>query len=141
MARLGQLGEPRRDPARIPAMTTSLDRQRGRALALVIGLALLGSFAVQSGSAAGQASATASAAKRVSIRDFAFHPGTLTVKRGAQVAFANASNVTHTATKAGSFDTKQIKPGTTKVVTFGKRGTFAYHCSIHPFMKGKVIVE
>jgi len=26
-------------------------------------------------------------------------------------------------------------------VTFNKRGTFAYHCKIHPFMKGKVVVE
>jgi plastocyanin len=122
-------------------MTISVNRQRWRALALVIGLALLGTFAVRSGSASGQATATASAAKKVSIRDFAFHPGTLTVKRGARVAFTNSSNVTHTATRAGGFDTKRIAPGKTKVVTFGKRGTFAYHCSIHPFMKGKVIVE
>jgi plastocyanin len=26
-------------------------------------------------------------------------------------------------------------------VKFNKRGTFAYHCKIHPFMEGKVIVE
>jgi plastocyanin len=122
-------------------MTTSLNRQRWGALALVIGLALLGVFAVRSSSAAGQATATASATKKVDINDFAFHPPTIHVKRGGKVSFTNSSNVTHTATKAGSFDTGPIKPGTTKTATFAKRGTFAYHCSIHPFMKGKVVVE
>ncbi len=107
----------------------------------MIGLSLLGVLAVQSGSASGHATATASATKKVDINNFAFHPATIRVKRGGKVAFTNSSNVTHTATRAGSFDTKQIKPGTTKTVSFGKRGTFAYHCSIHPFMKGKVVVE
>jgi plastocyanin len=123
------------------AMTTSLNRQRWGALALVIGLALLGVLAVRSGSAAGQATATASATKKVEINHFAFHPPTVHVKRGGKVAFTNASNVTHTATRVGSFDTGHIKPGTTSTVTFAKRGTFAYHCSIHHFMKGTVVVE
>lgn len=132
------------NPIAIPvvsqAMMISVNRRHRGALALVIGLALLGALVARSGSAAGQAGATASAAKKVSIRAFAFHPGTLTVKRGARVAFTNASNVTHTATKGRSLDTGPIKPGKTKFVTFAKRGTFAYHCSIHPFMKGKVVV-
>ena len=93
------------------------------------------------GSAAGHATATASATKKVDINDFAFHPPTIWVKRGGKVAFTNSSGVAHTATSAGSFDTGVIKPGTTETVSFGKRGTFAYHCSIHPFMKGKVVVE
>jgi plastocyanin len=122
-------------------MTISVNRQRWGALALVIGLALLGTLAVRSGSASGDATATASAAKKVDINNFAFHPPTVRVKRGANVAFTNSSNVTHTATRAGGFDTGRIKPGTTKTVSFGKRGTFAYHCSIHSFMKGKVVVE
>lgn len=85
--------------------------------------------------------AGASAAKTVSIVNFAFRPGTLTVKRGARVSFANTSNTTHTATRGGSFDTKRIAPGNSKTVQFSRRGTFAYHCKIHPSMKGKVIVE
>lgn len=85
--------------------------------------------------------AGASAAKTVSIVNFAFKPGALTVKRGARVAFANTSNTAHTATRGGSFDTRQIAPGKTKTVRFNQRGTFAYHCKIHPSMKGKVIVE
>lgn len=107
----------------------------------MIGLALLASFAVRQSDAAGQAAAAASAAKKVSIVNFAFKPGTLKVKRGGSVAFTNTANMTHTATRAGAFDTKGIAPGTSKTVRFNKRGTFAYHCKIHPFMKGKIVVE
>ena len=85
--------------------------------------------------------AGASAAKTVSIVNFAFKPATVKVKRSARVAFANTANTDHTATKGGSFDTRRIEPGKTKTVQFSRRGTFAYHCKIHPFMKGKVIVE
>jgi len=118
-------------------MTTSLPRHRRWALALGLGLALaLCLLLLPRGSSAG-----AKATKSVSIVNFAFKPGTLRVERGASVAFANTSNTTHTATKAGAFDTKRIAPGKTVVVKFGKRGTFAYHCKIHSFMKGKVVVE
>jgi plastocyanin len=123
----------------MPVMTTSLERRRGWALALAGAIAILALLGVRGSDASG-ASATASAGKRVDIRNFAFHPGTLKVKRGTSVAFANSSNVAHTAT-SGSFDTKRIAPGKSKLVQFGRRGTFAYHCKIHPFMKGKVVVE
>jgi plastocyanin len=119
-------------------MTTSLLRHRRSVLAFGFGLALC-LFLLPDGGSAG-ANATASAAKRVSIVNFAFKPGTLRVNRGAGVAFANTANTTHTAS-SGSFDTKRIAPGKTVTVKFNKRGTFAYHCKIHPFMKGKVVVE
>jgi plastocyanin len=102
-------------------------------------MAVLGLAALQGGSASG-ATATASGAKSVDINHFAFHPPTLRVKKGAKVAFSNTSDVTHTAS-SGSFDTKRIKPGTAKVVQFNQKGSFAYHCKIHPFMKGKIVVE
>ncbi len=92
------------------------------------------------GSASG-ATARASAATKVNIAHFAFHPPTLRVKRGARVAFVNSSKVAHTATRAGSFNTGHIKPGTSVTVRFTHKGTFSYHCNIHPFMKGKIVVE
>ena len=107
------------------------------AFLLLIAAALLGAAMLPGGSASG---ATASRAKGVDIDHFAFHPPTQRIKKGGKVAFTNSSNVTHTAS-GGSFDTKRIKPGTTKVVRFNHTGTFAYHCKIHPFMKGKIVVE
>jgi plastocyanin len=122
-------------------MTTSLQRHGRRALALAIGLALLATLALRQSDASGQATATASGAKSVSIVNFAFKPGTVKVKRGGRVTFANTANTAHTATHAGVFDTKRIQPGESETVKLERRGTFVYHCKIHPFMKGKIVVE
>jgi plastocyanin len=84
--------------------------------------------------------AAASAKKTVSVKSFAFQPATLKVPRGTRVAFANRSAVAHTAT-AGSFDTERIPPQQSVAVRFNRSGSFAYHCKIHPSMKGKIVVE
>ena len=107
--------------------------------AMTIAVALLGGPA-RGARASGQ-TAQASAVKTVQIRNFAFHPATLKVNRGARVAFANSSKVAHTATRGGSFDTRRIAPGESKRVRFNQKGTFAYHCKIHPTMRGKIVVE
>jgi plastocyanin len=120
-------------------MTTSLQRPTLLLLAALTALSLAG-FAASGGDAA-EPAASASAAKTVSVVNFAFKPATLKVKRGSRVTFANTANTTHTATKGGSFDTKGIAPGKSKTVQFKRRGSFAYHCKIHPFMKGKIVVE
>ncbi len=118
-------------------MTHSERWQRLQGPALLLAIAVLGVGALMGGRAIG---ATASGARSVDINHFAFHPPTLRVKRGAKVAFANSQNVTHTASGSG-FDTGRIAPGSTVTVKFSQKGTFAYHCKIHPFMKGKIVVE
>jgi plastocyanin len=119
---------------------TQIERWQSRwGFVLLIAITALAVAALQGGRAIG-ASATASGAKSVDISHFAFHPPTLKVKRGARVAFTNSDNTTHTAS-SGSFDTKRIAPGESVAVRFGKKGTFAYHCKIHSFMKGKIVVE
>jgi plastocyanin len=120
-------------------MTTSMSWQRRWGLVLLTAIAVLAVAALRGGHASG-ATAQASGAKSVGINHFAFHPPTLRVQRGGKVAFTNTSDTTHTAS-SGSFDTKRIKPGKSVVVKFGQKGTFAYHCKIHPFMKGKIVVE
>jgi plastocyanin len=90
---------------------------------------------------AGDGDAGASAGKTVTIRNFAFHPGSLEVNRGARVTFVNSSAVPHTATKGDAFDTRRIQPRDSAVVRFGRKGAFAYHCKIHRYMKGKIVVE
>jgi plastocyanin len=107
------------------------------ALALTV-LALLG---LRSELATAGPTASASAAKTVDINHFAFHPPTLTIKAGTKVNFTNSSSVTHTATRGGSFDTGHIAPGATIGIRFNQKGTFAYHCSIHPTMHGTIVVK
>jgi plastocyanin len=84
--------------------------------------------------------AEASKAKKVDISNFEFHPPTLSVGKGTRVVFSNSSGTAHTATDKGAFDTGRIKPGSSVAVRFGKKGTFSYHCTIHPFMHGKIVV-
>jgi plastocyanin len=79
--------------------------------------------------------------KAVGIRGLAFHPRTLTVPKGSQVTFSNFDGVTHTATDKGVFDSGRIKPGRSFAVRFKQKGTFAYHCKIHPTMHGKIVVD
>lgn len=97
-------------------------------------------FAGQSAIASQPGPAQASGAKSVSINHFAYHPGTLRVPKGAKVVFSNTAGIAHTATDKGVFDTGHIKPGHSVGVSFTRKGTFAYHCTIHPFMHGKIVV-
>jgi plastocyanin len=106
--------------------------------AAAMALALLG---LRSELAAAGPSAQASGVKTVEINHFAFHPPTLTIAVGTKVGFTNASRVTHTATHGGVFNTGRIAPGTTIAIRFNSRGSFSYHCSIHPFMHGKIVVQ
>ena len=111
------------------------------AIALVaVAAALLLALRASSEAATGP-TATTSATAKVSIANYKFHPPTLTVSKGARVAFTNASGVTHTATDGGVFDTRRIKPGRSVAVRFTQKGTFSYHCKIHPFMHGTIVVR
>jgi amicyanin len=78
---------------------------------------------------------------------FAFSPATLTIKAGTTVTWKNTTAVSHTVTSddGKSFDSGTANPiaaqSGTFSFTFTTPGTFAYHCSIHPFMKATIIVQ
>jgi plastocyanin len=61
---------------------------------------------------------------------------------GNIVSWINDDSTEHTITADdGSFDSGPISSGDTFDNTFDAPGDFGYHCSIHPFMTGVVIVE
>jgi plastocyanin len=103
-------------------------------------VALAAGLAVSAGATAGGGQATQSATATVKVREFSFRPGTLSVNRGTTVVFANRDSVAHTATRRGSFATGRIRPGKSRSVRFGSNGTYRYHCTIHPEMRGKIVV-
>lgn len=78
--------------------------------------------------------------KPVTIKDFAFQPAELTIKVGDTVTWTNEDSAIHTATGDG-FDSGNLGKGETFSHTFNEIGTFDYICTIHPYMKGKVVVE
>ncbi len=91
---------------------------------------------------AGAPAAQASAPNGISIANFAFGPSTLTVKAGDEVTFTNNDSVTHTSTGAdGTWDSGPIAPGQSYKVTLTTPGSYSFHCSIHPFMTGTVVVQ
>ena len=78
----------------------------------------------------------------VTIQNFAFGPGTITVAAGSTVTWTNSDSTTHTVTADdGSFDSKQLAAGSTFSQTFTKAGTYAYHCAIHTSMTGTIVVK
>jgi plastocyanin len=109
------------------------------AAAATFAAALLALLMLGGAPPAGAATATASGSKTVSIKNFKYLPKNLHVTKGTKVVFANSSGVAHTATGAG-FDTGKIRPGKAVAVKFTGSGTYSYHCTIHPFMHGKITV-
>ncbi|MFD8939578.1 cupredoxin domain-containing protein [Streptomyces sp. NPDC059578] len=80
----------------------------------------------------------------VVIRDFAFVPAEPEVAPGAEVTVVNEDSVAHTLTATGSasFDTGDIAAGATATFTApDKAGRYPYTCTIHPSMKGTLVVR
>src|SRR3989344_5701574 len=80
---------------------------------------------------------------QVSISNFAFSPSTLTIKKGDMITWTNKDSVSHTVTSdsGDELDSNMLSKGKTYSHTFNKAGTFNYHCTPHPSMKAKIIVE
>jgi plastocyanin len=81
--------------------------------------------------------------RTVSIQNFSFKPANITIKRGTRVIWINKDGTQHTATanNATSFDSGILGPGQRFSHTFKRAGKKAYHCEIHPSMKGSVTVK
>ena len=76
------------------------------------------------------------------IANFAFGPPTITVHAGTAVTWTNSDDDPHTVVAdAGAFKSKALDTGDTFTQTFSTPGTYSYHCSLHPYMVGKVVVQ
>ncbi|MGI0051936.1 MAG: cupredoxin domain-containing protein [Nitrososphaeraceae archaeon] len=74
--------------------------------------------------------------------DLSFDPPQINVPTGSIVSWTNSDSIQHTVTSdEGLFDAGPISPGNTFENTFDSAGEFSYHCAIHPFMTGVVIVN
>jgi plastocyanin len=78
----------------------------------------------------------------VSIVDFAFQPGDVTIALNEKVTWFNQSPDNHTVTSdTGAFDSGSLPPyGGGYQLIFQRSGTFPYHCGFHPQMKGIIRV-
>jgi len=77
----------------------------------------------------------------VDIENFAYGPATLNARVRQKVVWSNQDTAPHTVTADNLTWGKDIPPGSTYVRAFDKPGTFAYHCAIHPNMRGVLVVS
>ena len=78
-----------------------------------------------------------------------YEPPTLTVPTGTTVTWKNTDSTLHTVTSGSAesgvsgteFDSSYMAGGKTFQHTFSSAGTFDYYCTLHPFMKGQVVVN
>ena len=82
------------------------------------------------------------ATAEVKIDNFSFGPATLTVAPGTTVTWINRDDIPHTVLSVDK--TTIVSPALDTdekfSYTFTAAGTNDYYCSVHPHMKGKVIV-
>jgi amicyanin len=88
---------------------------------------------------------SAVATKEAEIENFDFKPATIKVKIGDTVTWTNKDTAKHDVVDDNDNPDGPKGPllskGESYSFTFKKAGTYNYHCSPHPYMKGTVIVE
>ena len=113
----------------------------GSAFAVTAVSLLLGaSAALPFGS--GAAHAAQARTQFVHIRNFAFVPAVVTVTAGTTVTWTNADDDPHSVVAvAKAFRSPALDTDGRFSFTFIKAGDYAYFCSLHPHMVGKIIVK
>ncbi len=86
---------------------------------------------------------TSTQSYNIEIKGSSFSSQELKVKQGDIVHWTNKDSFSHTVTSdSGSeLSSSSLSNGEVYTHTFISKGTFAYHCQIHPHMTGKIIVE
>jgi plastocyanin len=103
---------------------------------------LSAALALQVTSGHGRRTAHLAADPGDTISDFKFTPATVTIHTGDTITWTNDGPSEHTATASnGSFNTGILKKGQSASHTFTQPGTYAYICTIHPWMHGTIVVE
>ena len=78
----------------------------------------------------------------VDIKSFKFDDAEITIAVGDSIVWLNQDGAPNTATAGdGSFDTGRLGKGVSGEILFTVAGTYDYICTIHPSMKGTVVVK
>ena len=94
--------------------------------------------------AAPPAGATTAQDTLIEIRDFKFIPGDMTIPVGSTVRWVNRDSEAHTVMSSDKSFTQapqSLDTNDSFKHTFTKPGTYDYYCSIHPNMKGRIVVK
>jgi plastocyanin len=84
----------------------------------------------------------ASATSTVQIKRTGFVPATVTINQDDSVTWRNTDTINHqVVADGGQFASPTLKPNQTYTRAFRGGGTFHYHDSLHPTLKGTVVVR
>lgn len=70
-----------------------------------------------------------------------FAPDSLTIQRGTTVSWKNNDQTAHTTTSNNGVWGSTVSAGGTASHTFTTAGTFEYHCTLHAYMTGTIVVQ
>ncbi|MFB5623531.1 MAG: plastocyanin/azurin family copper-binding protein [Nitrosopumilus sp.] len=79
--------------------------------------------------------------------DRCYIPSVIVIDSGKQVTWVNQDSAFHSVTSGfygestGLFDSGHLDPFESYTLNFDETGTYDYFCTLHPWMKGQVIVE
>lgn len=88
------------------------------------------------------AAPASSATATVSIKRAGFSPASVTINQDDSITWTNNDTIDHqVVNNAGSFASPILKPGKSWTRAFHNGGTFRYHDSLHPTLKGTIVVR
>jgi plastocyanin len=79
--------------------------------------------------------------------DRCYIPSLIVIEKGKQVTWVNEDSAFHSITSGyydtptDLFDSGHLDPFESYTLTFDETGTYDYFCTLHPWMKGQVVVE
>ena len=81
------------------------------------------------------------------VQDICYIPSLIVIEKGKQVTWVNQDSAFHSVTSGfydeptELFDSGHLDPFESFYFTFDESGTYDYFCTLHPWMRGQVIVE
>lgn len=110
---------------------------------VVVLVVVIAGFYVFNGKSNSNSPSNVESGNVVKISGFAFSPSEIKIKSGESVTWINEDNAPHAivSNSGNELASDSFSKGKSYIHTFNSAGTYEYHCSIHPSMKGKVIVE
>ena len=81
------------------------------------------------------------ATNSIEIKNMSFNPNNISVASGSVITVTNNDSTNHTITaNDGSFN-HPVSAGQSVTFTIDNPGTYDYHCSIHTYMTGTILVQ
>jgi plastocyanin len=113
----------------------------------LLGLLLLGAAVVLLSNGGGSEPDDATtvvddASVTIEIVDFSFVQSNISVPRRARVTWLNTGSQPHDATENNrAWHTNLLEADDSETLTFDQPGSYDYYCTIHPGMRGKLVVR